>query len=255
MGFLQAVDKEKVPCHVAIIMDGNGRWAQERGLPRARGHVAGVEAVRKVVKAARQAGVRYLTLYAFSAENWARPKEEVSALMDLLVSCLHGEMPLFLENDIRLRVIGQEEAFSPEVKAALQEALDKTAANRSMDLVLALSYSARWEISRAARRIAREVKAGTLDPERIDPDCVARCLSTAFMPDPDLLIRTSGELRISNFLLWQIAYSELFFSPVYWPDFDEEMFYEALVRYQQRERRFGKVLSATGESGKRTGLQ
>lgn len=245
MSFLQSVDLEKVPCHVALIMDGNGRWAQERNLPRSQGHIAGVEAVRRVVKAARRIGVRYLTLYAFSTENWGRPEEEVSALMGLLVSCLHDEMPLFMENGIRLRFIGEEDVFSPEVKEAMRQASDMTSRNGDMDLVLALSYSSRWELVRAARRIAFEAKEGLLDPEDIDASCVCRHLATAFMPDPDLLIRTSGELRISNFLLWQIAYSELFFSPVYWPDFDEEMFYEAVACFQKRERRFGKVLSTT----------
>ena len=243
MSFLQAVNMDKIPSHVALIMDGNGRWAQAQGKSRMEGHVAGVEAVRRITKAARRIGIRYLTLYAFSTENWGRPQEEVSALMSLLVKCLHNEMPLFMENGIRLRVIGQTEVFGPDVRAAMQEALDKTAANDKMDLVLALSYSARWELVRAARQIAEETKAGTLAPEHINADCINKHLATAFMPDPDLLIRTSGEQRISNFLLWQIAYSELYFSPVYWPDFDEEKFYEAVADFQQRDRRFGKIHS------------
>lgn len=245
MSFLQAVNMDKVPSHIAVIMDGNGRWAQERGKARVEGHIAGVEAVRKITKAARRIGVRYLTLYAFSTENWGRPQEEVSALMELLVKCLHNEMSLFMENGIRLRVIGQTEAFSPDVRKAMQKALDQTATNDKMDLVLALSYSARWELVKAARQIAEEAKAGILDSACIDAACIDRHLATAFMPDPDLLIRTSGEQRISNFLLWQIAYSELYFSPVYWPDFDEEKFYEAVADFQQRDRRFGKIHSET----------
>lgn len=243
MSSLQAVNLDKVPAHVAVIMDGNGRWAQEKGKARVEGHIAGVEAVRRITRAARRIGIRYLTLYAFSTENWGRPQEEVSALMGLLVKCLHNEMPLFMENGIRLRIIGQSEDFSPEVKAAMQEALEQTASNDKMDLVLALSYSARWELVRAARQIAEEAQAGTLAPEHIDAACIDRHLATAFMPDPDLLIRTSGEQRISNFLLWQIAYSELYFSPVYWPDFDEEKFYGAVAEFQRRDRRFGKIHS------------
>lgn len=235
---------DKVPQHVAIIMDGNGRWAQMRNLPRQEGHIEGVKAVRRITRAACKIGIRYLTLYAFSTENWGRPKEEVSALMALLVSCLHNEMPLFMENGIRLRVIGQEEVFAPEVKAALDEALAKTAGNTRMDLVLALSYSARWELTEAVRKLAGEVREGRLEPGDIDASSISRVLATSFMPDPDLLIRTSGEYRISNFLLWQIAYSELFFSPVLWPDFTEDMFYGAIADFQKRDRRFGKLSSS-----------
>lgn len=236
-----AIVPGKVPAHVAIIMDGNGRWAQQRGLPRHQGHWEGVKSVRRITEAACRIGVRYLTLYAFSTENWGRPKEEVSALMSLLVSCLHDEMPLFMDNGIRLRVIGQPDVFLPEVRTALDAALEQTAGNSRMDLVLALSYSSRWELTEAMRSAARDAKAGSLDPEHIDASVVNRYLATSFMPDPDLLIRTSGEYRISNFLLWQIAYSELFFTPVLWPDFTEEMFYAAIADYQKRDRRFGKV--------------
>lgn len=234
----------KVPAHVAVIMDGNGRWAQMRDLPRQQGHMEGVKAVRRIAKAACKIGIRYLTLYAFSTENWGRPKEEVSALMALLVSCLHDEMPLFMDNGIRLRVIGQADVFLPEVRAALDAALEKTAGNTRMDLVLALSYSARWELIECVKNLARRAKAGQLDPETIDGSVIGNSLTTSFMPDPDLLIRTSGEYRISNFLLWQIAYSELFFSPVLWPDFTEEMFYAAIADYQKRDRRFGKISSS-----------
>lgn len=241
---MQTLDPQKIPAHVAIIMDGNGRWATERGLPRAQGHIAGVKAVRSITEAACRIGVRYLTLYAFSTENWGRPQEEVNALMGLLVSCLHDEMPLFMENGIRLRTIGQTDMFSPEVRQALQQALDKTSGNSRMDLVLALSYSSRWEMTEAVRKLCREAVSGNLDPEKIDAAAIDKAMATSFMPDPDLLIRTSGEYRISNFLLWQIAYAELFFSPVYWPDFDSELFYQAILDYQKRERRFGKVLAA-----------
>lgn len=237
------IDLTKVPASVAIIMDGNGRWAKQRGLPRSQGHIAGVKSVRCIVEAACRIGVRYLTLYAFSTENWGRPKEEVNALMGLLVQCLHNEMPLFMENGIRLRVIGQKDSFSPEVREAMQQAIDRTSGNERMDLVLALSYSSRWEITEMARTLCREAASGKLDPESVDAERISAAMQTSFMPDPDLLIRTSGEYRISNFLLWQIAYSELFFSKVYWPDFNEEMFYEAILDYQKRERRFGKVLS------------
>ena len=236
--------------HVAVIMDGNGRWAQERNLARAQGHVEGVKAVRRITEAACKIGVRYLTLYAFSTENWGRPQEEVSALMGLLVSCLQNEIPLFMKNGIRLRVVGNTDDFSPQVQTALQEALEKTAANHRMDLVLALSYSARWEITEAMKCLAVQVKNGSLEPENIHSDTISQALRTSFMPDPDLLIRTSGEHRISNFLLWQIAYSELFFSPVFWPDFTEEMFYEAIADFQNRDRRFGKISASPLNSSK-----
>lgn len=241
MNFLQAIQPERVPAHVAIIMDGNGRWAQQRGLERAQGHIEGVKAVRRITEAACRIGVRYLTLYAFSTENWHRPQAEVNALMGLLVSCLHDEMPLFMKNGIRLRIIGDKESFSPQVRQAMDAALGQTENNTRMDLVLALGYSSRWELTEAFRRMARRVQEGTLLPEAVDAGCIGEFLTTAFMPDPDLLIRTGGESRVSNFLLWQIAYAEMYFSPVFWPDFTEEMFYESIVNYQNRERRFGKV--------------
>ncbi|MCM1532630.1 MAG: isoprenyl transferase [Bacteroides sp.] len=241
MSFFQAIQPGRVPAHVAIIMDGNGRWAQARGLDRSQGHIEGVKSVRRITEAACRIGVRYLTLYAFSTENWNRPKEEVNALMGLLVSCLHNEMPLFMDNGIRLRVIGDVDSFSPEVREAMEQALRQTEGNTRMDLVLALGYSSRWEITEAARKMAARVKEGTLRVEDIDAGKVGEFLSTSFMPDPDLLIRTGGESRVSNFLLWQIAYAEMYFSPVFWPDFSEEMFYESIVDFQNRERRFGKV--------------
>lgn len=241
MNFLQAIQPDRVPAHVAVIMDGNGRWAQKRGLERAQGHIEGVKAVRRITEAACRIGVKYLTLYAFSTENWNRPKAEVNALMGLLVSCLHKEMPLFMKNGIRLRIIGDMESFSPEVRQAMNEALQHTQGNTRMDLVLALGYSSRWELTEAFRKMAGEVKEGRLQIQDIDAGKIAEFLTTSFMPDPDLLIRTGGERRVSNFLLWQIAYAEMYFSPVFWPDFTEEMFYESIVEYQSRERRFGNV--------------
>ncbi|MCM1169863.1 MAG: isoprenyl transferase [Bacteroides sp.] len=241
MSFFQAIQPGRVPAHVAVIMDGNGRWAQARGLDRSQGHIEGVKSVRRITEAACRIGVRYLTLYAFSTENWNRPKEEVNALMGLLVSCLHNEMPLFMQNGIRLRVIGDVDSFSPEVREAMEQALRQTEGNTRMDLVLALGYSARWELTEAVRKMAARVKEGTLRVEDIDAGKVGEFLSTSFMPDPDLLIRTGGESRVSNFLLWQIAYAEMYFSPVFWPDFTKEMFYEGIVDFQNRERRFGKV--------------
>lgn len=249
MSFLQAVQSGKIPTHVAIIMDGNGRWAQARGLDRSQGHIEGVKAVRCITEAACKAGVRYLTLYAFSTENWARPQQEVDALMSLLVTCLHNEMPLFMKNGIRLRVIGNKESFSPQVRQAMEEALRQTENNTRMDLVLALSYSARWELTEVVRQAVKKAKTDGLQPEDVSSQTIEQLLATSFMPDPDLLIRTGGEQRVSNFLLWQMAYSEMYFSPVFWPDFTEEMFYESLIDFQNRERRFGKT-SAQTESGK-----
>ena len=241
MSVERALLRDKIPNHVAIIMDGNGRWAQKRGLPRQQGHMEGVKSVRRIAKAACRIGIRYLTLYAFSTENWGRPKEEVSALMSLLVSCLHDEMPLFMENGIRLRVVGQSDVFDPSVREALDAALEKTSSNTRMDLVLALSYSARWELTEAVRKLAGEVREGRLEPGDIDASSISRVLATSFMPDPDLLIRTSGEQRISNFLLWQCAYTEFYFTPVLWPDFRKAEFRKALEDYASRQRRFGKT--------------
>lgn len=250
MSFLQAIQPDRVPAHVAVIMDGNGRWAQARNLARTQGHAEGVKTVRRITEAACKIGIRYLTLYAFSTENWGRPHEEVSALMGLLVSCLQNELPLFMQNGIRLRVVGNTDKFDTQVQQSMQQALAQTAANNRMDLVLALSYSSRWEITEAMKTIALRVKEGSLEPENIQADTISESLKTSFMPDPDLLIRTSGEHRISNFLLWQIAYSELFFSPVFWPDFTEEMFYEAIANFQRRDRRFGKISASPLNSNK-----
>lgn len=235
------IDLNRVPQHVAVIMDGNGRWAKQHGRERIYGHMCGVESVRAVTEAAVAVGVRYLTLYTFSTENWNRPQAEVDGLMELLVDNIIRETPVFHRNNIRLTAIGDTGALPEKARACLDECIADTSANSGMTLVLALSYSARWEIVRAARLIAGEVKRGTLSPDTIDDKVVAAHLATAFIPDPDLLIRTSGELRLSNFLLWQLAYTELYFTDVFWPDFREQQFYEAVLNYQQRERRFGKT--------------
>ncbi len=232
---------EKLPRHIAVIMDGNGRWAKKRGLPRVVGHRNGVKSVRECTEAAAELGVRFLTLYAFSTENWGRPKPEVDALMGLLVETIRKEIKTLQDNDIRLRAIGDVEQLPPNSYRALQEAMTETADNQRMTLVLALNYSARWELTEAMKRLARRVQQGELDPETIDDKVIAGALATHDMPDPELLIRTSGEFRISNFLLWQIAYAELYFTKTLWPDFRKRHLYQAILDFQKRERRFGKI--------------
>lgn len=240
-GLRDKIDGARVPQHVAVIMDGNGRWAKMRGMERINGHAMGVESVRAVTEAAVRVGVRYLTLYTFSTENWNRPKAEIDGLMNILVDSIIRETPTFHRNNIRLMMIGDMEALPERARERLEACMAETSVNGGMTLVLALSYSARWEIVRAARLMAERVVAGELSAEGIDVGVVAGCMSTAGIPDPDLLIRTSGELRLSNFLLWQMAYTELYFTDTLWPDFREEEFYMALIDYQQRERRFGKT--------------
>lgn len=236
---LDALDKKHIPEHIAIIMDGNGRWAAERGKPRSYGHQAGVDAVRRITSECTRLGVKYLTLYTFSTENWSRPADEVSALMGLVLSSLEDE--IFMKNNVRFRVVGDMERLPEQVRLKLAETEAHTAANTAMTMVVALSYSSRWEITGAVRGIARKVAEGTLSPDDITEDVVGENLSTAFMPDPDLLIRTGGEVRVSNYLLWQIAYSELYFCDTYWPDFGEEELRQAILNYQGRQRRFGKT--------------
>ena len=233
------IDINRIPRHIAIIMDGNGRWATERGKHRSYGHQAGVEAVRRITSECTRLGVEYLTLYTFSTENWNRPADEVAALMGLVLTSLEDE--IFMKNNVRFRVIGDIGRLPVEVQAKLQKTMEHTKGNTAMTMVVALSYSAKWEITKAVRDIAAEAKAGTLDVDKIDEDTVARHLQTSFMPDPDLLIRTGGEVRVSNYLLWQIAYSELYFCDTYWPDFDEECLHKAIASYQGRQRRFGKT--------------
>jgi len=231
---------DKLPVHVAIIMDGNGRWAKKRGNSRIFGHRNGVTAVREVVEAAAELGIKYLTLYAFSTENWNRPKREVDALMSLLISTLHEETPTLLKNNISLAVIGDISRLSAKVTDQLKETINKTSGNTGLKLTLALNYSGQWDIIDAVNRITSDVAAGKLN-NGITAEIFAGYLNTRNIPDPELLIRTSGEFRISNFLLWQIAYTELYFSPILWPDFRREDFYEAIVAFQKRERRFGKT--------------
>ena len=233
------LDTNNIPQHIAIIMDGNGRWAAEKGKPRSFGHQAGVDTVRRITAECTRLGVKYLTLYTFSTENWNRPATEVAALMGLVLTSLEDE--IFMKNNVRFRVIGDLKRLPEEVRLKLHETEEHTAANTAMTMVIALSYSSRWEITEATRQIANEVKAGALNPADINEDTIAQHMATAFMPDPDLLIRTGGEERISNYLLWQIAYSELYFCDTFWPDFSEEELQRAIANYQQRQRRFGKT--------------
>lgn len=230
---------QRIPRHIAIIMDGNGRWAAERGKERSYGHQAGVEAVRRITSECTRLGVEYLTLYTFSTENWNRPDDEVAALMGLVLSSLEDE--IFMKNNVRFRVIGDVKRLPQVVQQKLRETEEHTASNTAMTMVVALSYSAKWELTEATRQIAAKVSTGALSIEEIGEDTIAQHLSTSFMPDPELLIRTGGELRISNYLLWQIAYSELYFCNTYWPDFSEEELHKAIVSYQKRQRRFGKT--------------
>jgi undecaprenyl diphosphate synthase len=230
-----------LPAHVAIIMDGNGRWAQQQGLPRVLGHRQGAKSVRRIVTYAREIGIKYLTLYAFSSENWARPEIEVTALMMLLRDYLDEERPTILDNNIKLSTIGATERLPGFVRDPLVELMRDSSDNTGMTLTLALSYSGQEEITRAVRALALSVARGELKPESITPEMVANRLDTAGMPDPDLLIRTSGEQRISNFMLWQLAYTELFITPTLWPDFDEATFVDSIKVFQSRQRRFGKT--------------
>ena len=233
------LDKTRIPAHIAIIMDGNGRWAAKRGLERSYGHQAGVETVRRITAACTKLGVKFLTLYTFSTENWNRPSDEISALMGLVLSSLEDE--IFMKNDVRFRVIGDITRLPEDVQKKLHETEEHTKDNATMTMVVALSYSSRWEITKAVQDIVTDVKAGKISKQAICEDMMSKYLQTAFMPDPDLLIRTGGEVRVSNYLLWQIAYSELYFCDTFWPDFAEEDLYRAIANYQSRQRRFGKT--------------
>lgn len=233
------LDKTRIPVHIAIIMDGNGRWAAKRGLERSYGHQAGVETVRRITAACTKLGVKFLTLYTFSTENWNRPSDEISALMGLVLSSLEDE--IFMKNDVRFRVIGDIARLPEDVQKKLHETEEHTKDNATMTMVVALSYSSRWEITKAVQDIVTDVKAGKISEQAICEDMMSKYLQTAFMPDPDLLIRTGGEVRVSNYLLWQIAYSELYFCDTFWPDFAEEDLYRAIANYQSRQRRFGKT--------------
>jgi undecaprenyl diphosphate synthase len=234
------LDPERIPQHIAIIMDGNGRWAAERGKDRSFGHQAGVDAVRKITAECTRLGVKYLTLYTFSTENWNRPPEEVAALMGLVLSSLEDE--IFMKNNVRFRVIGDRTRLPADVELKLRQTEEHTAGNTTMTMVVALSYSSRWELVKAAQDMARDAADGRLKPGDITEQLLeTRYLETRFMPDPELLIRTGGELRVSNYLLWQIAYTELYFCDTYWPDFDEPCLHKAIADYQRRQRRFGKT--------------
>ena len=238
---LDKINKDRIPRHVAIIMDGNGRWAKQQGKDRIFGHQHGVDSVDKVTEAASELGVEYLTFYAFSTENWNRPKQEVDALMDILSSALTAHIEKINRNNVRLIVIGDWNSLTEKTRDNMQEAMKLTEKNTGLKMILAISYSSRWEIVDAAKRIIRDAKNGGLNEEDMNEEVFSNYLTTQGIPDPDLLIRTSGEYRISNFLMWQISYSELYFTNICWPEFKKEEFYEAVYNYQQRERRFGKT--------------
>lgn len=241
MSLKESLELNKLPRHIAIIMDGNGRWAQEKGEDRLFGHLHGVESVRNIVEGAAELGIQYLTLYAFSTENWNRPEHEVSGLMEILIDTIRQEVPTLNKNNIKLHVIGDIQMLPQNAGNELNEALKETAANTGLNLIMALSYSSRWEMVTAVQKIAVDVQAGKITPGQITHEVLQSYLSTSAFPDPELMIRTSGEYRISNFLLYQLAYAELYFTDTLWPDFRKENLYEAIRDYQQRERRFGKT--------------
>jgi undecaprenyl diphosphate synthase len=241
MSLKKKIDTSKLPVHIAIIMDGNGRWARQRGKERVFGHQQGVNAVREVIEGAAELGLKYLTLYAFSTENWGRPDNEISALMGIMVQSLNNETDTLIKNNITLKAIGDVNRLAEDVRKRLFETIELTSASDGLTLVIALSYSSRWEILNAARKLADDVKSGIIEPDAINEGEFEKYLTTNGIPDPELLIRTSGELRISNFLLWQLAYTELYFTELLWPDFGKEEFYRAIIDFQKRERRFGKT--------------
>ena len=236
---VEELDMKRIPQHIAIIMDGNGRWATERNKPRSYGHQAGIETVRRITSECTRLGVKYLTLYTFSTENWNRPSDEIAALMGLVLTSLEDE--IFMKNNVRFQVIGDIKRLPVAVAEKLKETIEHTANNNAMTMIVALSYSARWELTEATKQIAIEVQKGEQKVEDIDENIINKHLCTNFMPDPDLLIRTGGEYRISNYLLWQLAYSELYFCDTYWPDFNEADLHTAIADYQKRQRRFGKT--------------
>jgi undecaprenyl diphosphate synthase len=243
----EQIDINKLPSHVAIIMDGNGRWAKHKGLDRIFGHQQGVNSVREVIETAAELRIRFLTLYAFSTENWGRPDEEVSALMGIMVQSLSSETDTLLKNNIRLNAIGDMDRLATDVRERLFETIKLTSVSTGLNLIIALSYSSRWEIVMAARKMAIEAKRGILDPGSISEDEFEKYLTTSGIPDPELMIRTSGEMRISNFLLWQVAYTEFYFTETLWPDFGKDDFYAAIIDFQKRERRFGKTSEQVSE--------
>ena len=248
MSWIEKIDRERLPRHIAIIMDGNGRWAKQHGFMRSIGHENGVTTVRKITEIASELGIGFLTLYTFSTENWNRPKDEVDALMNLVVVAIEQQTPDLIKNNVRLTAIGDLDRMPQFARERLNKCMSDTSHCTGLVLCLALSYSARWEIVEATRKLAQRAVSGELNPDDINDEIFASALATSHMPDPDLLIRTAGDERISNFLLWQIAYSELYFTPKFWPDFTKEDFCEAIVHYQQRERRFGKTSEQINEN-------
>lgn len=246
MGLKESIDINKLPRHIAVIMDGNGRWAEEQGHDRLFGHLNGVESVRNVVEGAAELGIGYLTLYAFSTENWERPEYEVTGLMELLVDTIRKEVPTLNKNNIRLHVIGDLKMLPENAQRELADAIQETSTNKGLNLIMALSYSSRWELVNAMKKVAEDAAAGKINPSSINQETFKQYLCTGDIPDPELMIRTSGEFRISNFLLYQLAYSELYFTNTRWPDFRKENLYDAIIDFQQRQRRFGK----TGEQVK-----
>jgi undecaprenyl diphosphate synthase len=241
MSLKEQIITDRLPCHIAIIMDGNGRWARQRGMDRIFGHHQGVKAVREIIEAAAELGIGHLTLYAFSTENWGRPDVEVSALMGIMVQSLNDETDTLLKNNIRLSAIGDTERLADDVRNRLMETINLTSGATGLNLIIAMSYSSRWEITEAAKRLSAEILDKKVDPDSVDENKFERYLTTSGIPDPELMIRTSGEIRISNFLLWQLAYTELYFTEILWPDFGKEEFYKAIIDFQKRERRFGKT--------------
>lgn len=248
MSLKEQINSEKLPAHIAIIMDGNGRWAKQKGMDRIFGHRQGVNAVREVIEAAAELGVKYLTLYAFSTENWGRPDEEVNALMGIMVQSLNDETDKLIRNNIKLTAIGDVGRLADDVKSRFMESISLTSSAKGLTLVVAMSYSSRWEITEAARKLSADISSGKIQADSVGPDEFGKYLATSEIPDPELLIRTSGELRISNFLLWQIAYTELYFTDILWPDFSKEEFYKAILDFQKRERRFGKTSEQVTEN-------
>lgn len=241
MSVLDSIDKTKIPEHIAIIMDGNGRWAKQRGTQRIFGHKSAISAVRAAIEGSAELGVKYLTLYAFSTENWKRPKFEVDALMSLLINTINTEAETLIKNNISLRTIGDTGSLPKSVQKELKEIIGRTSKCTGLTVILALSYSSRWELTNAVKQMISDFSENKINDTDINEQKISSYLTTSGIPDPDLLIRTSGEFRISNFLLWQIAYSELYFTPILWPDFDKEELYKAIVDFQKRERRFGKI--------------
>jgi undecaprenyl diphosphate synthase len=241
MSLKDKIITDRLPCHVAIIMDGNGRWARQRGMERIFGHHQGVKAVREIIEASAELGIKFLTLYAFSTENWGRPDEEVSALMGIMVQSLNDETDTLLRNNIRLFAIGDTERLADDVRDRLMETINVTSKATGLNLIVAMSYSSRWEITEAARKLSADILGKKVDAGSVDENIFEKYLATCGVPDPELMIRTSGEVRISNFLLWQLAYTELYFTEILWPDFGKEEYYKAIIDYQKRERRFGKT--------------